>query len=270
MSTLDRPEEHRALSFVLAVLMHGLIAAMLFFGMQWHTKPAAPTVVELWAGELEASPHPEPVVKPTPPAPQRAVEPEPMSTKQPDIVEERPKPIKGPDKPKPEPKPEPEKKPELAKPQEQKKPEPKVQPNKTLAKIESGQGKLESGKAGRLTAPPADASVALNALEKRQQAAEAGAAAKAFEQYMELVRNKIRRNMSYPDDGTNNPEAEFEVRLLPDMSVLDAKLIRSSGNPSFDDAALRAILRSAQYPPLLPGVEFRTLRQHKLKYRLKP
>ncbi|MGQ5522257.1 TonB family protein [Chitinimonas sp. PSY-7] len=268
MSHTDRLEEHRALSFVLAVLMHGLIAAMLFFGLQWHTKPAAPTQVELWAGELEASPKPETEVRPTPPTPRHVNEPETQHTKRPDIAEEKPKPVKQPEKLKPEPKPEPVKKVEPPKQPEQKKPEP--QPSKTSPKTESGQGKLESDKAGKLKAPPIDASAALNALEKRQQAAEASAAAKAFEQYMELVRNKIRRNMSYPDDGAGNPEAEFEVRLLPDMTVLDAKLIRSSGSAAFDEAALRAILRAAQYPPLPAEVEFRTLRQHKLKYRLKP
>lgn len=260
MSMPSRREEHRALSFVLAVAMHGLIAAMLYIGMQWQTRPAAPVEVELWAGQLEASLPSEPSSKPIKPVvvpPKAEPEPEPMPTppSKPDIVEEKSKTKPQAEKPKPAPKPEPAKKPEVA-------------PGKLLAQIEAGQARQESKTAGKLNSKPLDASVALNALEKRQQAAEASAAAEEFKAYLALVRNKIRRNMTYPDDGASNPEAEFEVRLLPDMSVLEAKLLRSSGNAAFDEAARRAILRAGEYPPLPSGVEFRTLRQHKLKFRL--
>lgn len=268
MRTAVRREEHRALSFLLAVLMHGLIAAMLYFGVQWQTKPAAPVEVELWAGELQASPRPAVIAKPVPqpPTPAKAVPP-PERPQRPDIAEEQPKPEKRPEKPKPVAKPEPVKKAEPL-PSLAKQPETKPQTAKPVVKSETGPGKLASDKAGKLTTPALDASVALNALEKRQQAAEASAAAEAFEAYLAIVRNKIRRNMTYPEDGPGNPEAEFDVRLLPDMSVLDVKLKRSSGNTAFDEAVHRAILRAGQYPPLPPGVDFGTLRKHTLKYRL--
>lgn len=286
MKPVSRRDEQRALSFALAVAMHGLIAAMLYFGMQWQTKPALPVEVELWAGELAAAQAP---AQPEPPRPEAAasapavVAPEPVAPARPDIEEEAPKPLKQPkpekrpEAPRPEPrKPQdkvekPERKPaEAAKPEAkpQKADKPKPEANSQPPKAAVGEGKQANDKAGKLSSAPLDASVALDALEKRQRAAEANAAAKAFEAYLAAVRNKIRRNMTYPEDGSGNPEAEFSVRLLPDMSVLDVRLIRSSGNPAFDDAVQRAILRAGEYPPLPGGIDFSTLRQHKLKYRL--
>ncbi|GLR12280.1 hypothetical protein GCM10007907_10700 [Chitinimonas prasina] len=254
MSRSDPREEHRALSFVLAVTMHGVIAALLYFGVQWQTQPAAPVEVELWAGAQEAVR--EPQTKPQPKPREAAPEPEPEPTPaKPDIQLEPAKPRKKPEKPKPEPKPEP--------------PKPVVEPRKVEPKPEKKPNKVLQELAGKLDKPPVDASVSLNALAARQQAAEAGAKASAMEAYYARVRNLIRRNMNYPDDQAGNPEAEFSVTLLPDMSVLSAELSKSSGNAAFDEAAKRAILRTSQYPTLPAGVDFSSLRKHKLKFRLR-
>jgi colicin import membrane protein len=268
MDTVPR-EEHRALSLLLAVLMHGLIAALLYFGVQWHTQKAAPMEVELWTGALAPAPAPAPEAKPTPaPTPKVEEAPEPPPPPKADIVEERPKP--KPVKPKPpEKKPEPVKKPEPKKPEPPKKVEaPKEKPKPP--KAEAGTGKLPSDKLGKLEKPPLDATVSLAALAARAQAAEASANAKEFDAYLALVRNQIRRNMTYPDDGQSNPEAVFEVTLLPDRTVLEAglKLLKSSGMPAFDEAVRRAILRTGQYPTPPAGVDIRSLRKHTLKYRL--
>lgn len=260
-------EEHRALSLGLAVTMHGLIAGLLYFGVQWQTRPAAPMQVELWAGAMEASPAPEPepkpVVKPTPP-PEPEPAPEPTPVVKPDIQVEQPKPVKKIEVKKPEPKPEP-KKPEPPKKVEPKKPEPT--PAKQT-KVEPGKNKTLSEIAGKLEKPPLDASVSLAALATRQQAAEAAGKASVMEAYYAKVRNMIRRNMNYPEDAAGNPQAEFSVTLLPDMSVLNVELKKSSGVAAFDDAAKRAIQKT-QYPPLPPDVSLSAIRQHTLKYRLR-
>lgn len=253
-------EEHRALSLLLAVAMHGLIAALLFFGVQWQTHKAAPVEVELWAGTLAAQAPAEPVPPPVQvEAPRSAVIPDAPEPPKPDIVLEKPKPIKAPPKvlPKPEPK--------LPLPK-------KVEPPPKLAakptKAEAGMGKLASSSNGKLIAPPLDASVALAALAARQQAAEAAGKAGVVDAYMARVRNQIRRNMIYPDDAPGNPQAEFAVTLLPDMTILSVELKKSSGNPAFDEAAKRAILGTRQYPALLPGMVFKDYRSHTLKYAL--
>lgn len=270
MSHTAPREEHRALSFVMAVLMHGLIAALLYFGVQWHTQKAAPMEVELWTGALAPAPAPVHQAKPVPPPPKPKVEepPEPPPQTKPDIAEERPKPV--PPKPKaPEKKPEPIKKPEPKKPEPPKKAEPeKTKPQPPKAEV--GKGKLASDKLGKLEKPPLDATVSLAALAARAQAAEASANAKQFDAYLSLVRNQIRRNMTYPDDGNGNPEAVFEVTLLPDRTILEAglKLVKSSGIPAYDEAARRAIIRTGQYPAPPAGVDIRSLRKHKLSFKL--
>ncbi|QNM96558.1 energy transducer TonB [Chitinimonas koreensis] len=267
-------EEHRGLSLFLALGMHLLIGVLLYFGVQWQTRPAAPVEVELWAGALEPAPAPEPeAVKPPPPR-EPEVEPEPELAPpqlEPEIEEERPKPVK-PEKPKPTPKPEPKPTPRPEPPKKvepTRKPEPKPTPVKQPAKAEVGQGKQASDKAGKLERPPLDASASLAALAARQQAAEAAANAKAFEAYLGLVRNKIRRNMTYPDDGADNPSVQIRVTLLPDMSILRAEVVRPSANAAFDQAVEKAVMRTGQYPPLPPGVDFGSIRQNTFTYRLR-
>ncbi|MFC4160801.1 energy transducer TonB [Chitinimonas lacunae] len=269
-------EERRGLSLVLTVLMHLAIGGLLYFGVQWQTKPPEPVEVELWSGAPE--PAPRPVKTPPPPKP-RPVEPreEPREAPEPpkpprkaDIEEAPPKKTPKPVEKKPEPKP-----PELKPPPkpEPKKPEPKKE-IKPAPKppLEEAEGETPRDKPGRLKAAPADASASLSALAARQEAAEAGERAsaykKALDSYLGQVRNKVRRNMTYPDDGPGNPEAEFEVVLLPDMTILEVTLRRSSGNSGFDEAVKRALLRTAEYPALPGGIDFRMLRRHTLKYRL--
>ena len=277
-------EERRALSLVLAIGMHSLIAALLFFGVQWHTHPAAPMEVEMWVGAVEPAPAPPTVVKPqpvTPPKPVVEEKPEPPPVAKPDIVEPQKQPQKKPPEKKPEPKkPEPVKEPPKPVPppkpvEPPKKQEPVKKPStladiaKEPAKAEVGKGKHASDKQGKLEKPPIDASVSLNAIATRLQAADAAGKAGAMDAYYGRVRNMIRHNMNYPDDAAGNPEAIFTVTLLPDMTVLDVKLQKSSGVPAFDEAVKRAILKTKQYPPMPAGVDFGTIRQHNLKYKLR-
>ena len=277
-------EERRALSLFLAIGMHSLIAALLFFGLQWHTHSAAPMEVEMWVGAVEPSPAPPTVVKPqpvTPPKPVVEEKPEPPPVAKPDIVEPKKQPQKKPPEKKPEPKkPEPVKEPpKPVTPPKPVEPPKKQEPPKKISsladiakdvtKTEVGKGKHASDKQGKLDKPPIDATVSLNAIAARLQAADAAGKASAMDAYYGRVRNLIRHNMNYPDDAAGNPEAVFTVTLLPDMSVLDATLKKSSGVPAFDEAVKRAILKTRQYPTLPAGVDFGVIRQHTLKYRLR-
>jgi colicin import membrane protein len=59
---------------------------------------------------------------------------------------------------------------------------------------------------------------------------------------------RIRPNILYPDTIVGNPRAEVEVRTSPDGSIIGKRLVRSSGNPAWDDAVLRAIDRTQSLP----------------------
>ena len=64
------------------------------------------------------------------------------------------------------------------------------------------------------------------------------------------VSSHIRANTIFqiPPDLRGNPKAEFSVSVLPDGAIANLKLIRSSGVPSWDQAAERAIRRSDPLP----------------------
>lgn len=279
-------EEKKGLSFVLAVLMHSLIVAFLFFGVQWQTKAPPPVEAELWqAGALEPE-APAPIAKPV----VRAAKPKPV-VHEPEPVEETPPPKVKPEiaieKPRPQPKPVEKKKPEPPKP-EPKKPEPKPEPvkkpepeKKVEKKVEpkpekkpestflNALGKKYSEQEGKLKTAPVNPTADLKSFAERNQAAEAGKKGDALKGYADLVRNKIRSKMTYPGEDSENLAVVISVKLLPDMTIFDAEVLKPSGNTAFDNAALRAVKELQQYPPLPKGIDFEQVRKNTFTYKLK-
>ena len=68
--------------------------------------------------------------------------------------------------------------------------------------------------------------------------------------YVARLSSLIRSNTIYqvPADLTGNPKAVFLVSVAPDCSITSVKLRRSSGVPSWDEAAERGIRRSDPLP----------------------
>jgi colicin import membrane protein len=68
--------------------------------------------------------------------------------------------------------------------------------------------------------------------------------------YSARVASTIRGNTTFatPIDLNGNPRAVFIVTLSPDCSIMSVRLKRSSGLPSWDQAAERAIARSDPFP----------------------
>jgi colicin import membrane protein len=96
----------------------------------------------------------------------------------------------------------------------------------------------------------------------RQQAA---ARDKALLTWTEKIRGKIRGNIILPQDIPGNPEAIFDVTLLPSGEVLDIRKRKSSGHAGYDDAVERAIMKSSPLP--LPDDRSLFQRQLELKFR---
>ena len=84
--------------------------------------------------------------------------------------------------------------------------------------------------------------------------------------YENAIRTKVRGNLVRPPGLEGNPEAVFMVDQLPDGTVMNVRLTRSSGIPSLDEAIERAIRRSSPLP--LPGAQ--ELFQRTLELRFKP
>jgi colicin import membrane protein len=66
--------------------------------------------------------------------------------------------------------------------------------------------------------------------------------------YAGRVAARIRPNVVFADVAPGNPRAEVEVRMQPDGTISSRKLVKSSGNPDWDEAVLRAIDRTATLP----------------------
>ncbi|MBL8287927.1 MAG: TonB C-terminal domain-containing protein [Rubrivivax sp.] len=71
--------------------------------------------------------------------------------------------------------------------------------------------------------------------------------------YVARLAALIRSNSVYAGDIGNNNAAEVEVRTGSGGTILSRRLVKSSGNPAWDDAVLRAIDRTARLPPDTDG-----------------
>lgn len=71
--------------------------------------------------------------------------------------------------------------------------------------------------------------------------------------YGNRVRERIRPNIRYSEEFPRKLLAEIEVRALADGTITSRRLLKSSGNAAWDDAALRAIDRTGSLPRDVDG-----------------
>lgn len=259
MPIAERKEPGRKRAIALAVLVHLIFAAVLVFGVNWQTKEASPVMAELWnslpapkpALEPEAEPAPRPVPKPQPkPVPK----PEPrMELKMESRMELKPVKadieIKEKDKEK-------KRKEEERKKAEAEKKLKELALKEQHAMLEAEQAALSKQRAAAEAA-------------RQQAAAQAAVAAQArlMNDAIGRISSHIRRFVVMPPDVAGNPQAEFEVSLIPTGEVLNVKLSHSSGNPAYDNAVERAIRKASPLPlPTDPALVGR-FRELKLKFR---
>jgi len=212
---------------LLAVAVHAVFFALLYFGFSWQTQPARTISVEMWQSlpEVEVAPPAAPKIA-------EAIQPvQPVQTKQPV---------------------QPEKliKPDIALPD--KKDKKKVE-TKTIQQIKEEQKQEKAELRERIATEQAAQQAAQAARESAEQAARDKAVQDAavdamVNEYKAKIISKVRRNIVKPPDVRDDARAEFRVTLLPDGSVLPPVLIKSSGNAAYDNAVERAILKSQPLP----------------------
>lgn len=254
MPPAERKEPGRKWAIALAVTVHLIFAAVLVFGVNWQTKEASPVMAELWNSLPAPAQKPAPKPEPEPdPAPQPEPKPQPKPVPKPEPKLEQPKPIKA-DIELKDKKKEQEKK---LKEEEKKKAETEKKLKEQALKEQQAQLKADEIESSKQRAAAEAA---------RQQAAQV-AAQRQMNDAIGRISSHIRRFVVMPPDIVGNPQAEFEVSLIPTGEVLNVKLSRSSGNPAYDNAVERAIRKASPLPlptdPSLVG-KFREL---KLKFR---
>ncbi|MES2401561.1 MAG: cell envelope integrity protein TolA [Pseudomonadota bacterium] len=67
------------------------------------------------------------------------------------------------------------------------------------------------------------------------------------------VRAKVKPNIVFTEDAVGNPTAEVEVRTTPDGTIISQRLVKPSGNAAWDDAVIKAIIRTSSMPRDVDG-----------------
>ena len=85
--------------------------------------------------------------------------------------------------------------------------------------------------------------------QHRQAAAAAAARAQsAIARYKALIRQKVEQNWVRPPDSRRGMQCVVKVRLVPGGDVLEADVVRSSGDAVFDRSVVNAVYRASPLP----------------------
>ena len=103
----------------------------------------------------------------------------------------------------------------------------------------------------------------LLAEQARLTAQRQSAMQRIISEYVLYIQEKVQRNWARPLDSHDGLSCTVEVRLLPSGDVIDANVVRGSGNPAFDRSVQAAVFKASPLPvPSDPEVmeQFRSLR----------
>lgn len=258
-------------SFGLALLVHALLIAALTWGLNWkRSNPDIAFEAELWSSTpqeaaprvVEAPPPPPPPPAVTPPQPQVAP---PPSTPDAEIALEQEKKRKLAQQKEAEAQKQAKLKAEQAKKDKELKAKEELAKRKAAEEARKAEARKQDAK-DDAKQKQADAAVA----RQRQEAlnrmmglagATGGPDARGSAQksggpsasYGGKVRAKVKPNVVFTDDVVGNPTAEVEVRTAPDGTILSQRLVKSSGNKAWDDAVIKAIIRTGTMPRDVDG-----------------
>ena len=135
------------------------------------------------------------------------------------------------------------------------------------AKEKAAREKAAQEKAAQEKAAQAKAAAEQAARDKAaaEQAAARGQRVATYESY---VRDRIAGNWNRPPSARRDMQVELQVRLVPTGQVMGVAVIRSSGDPAFDQSAVNAVQQVGRFErlqelsrqdPLLFEQNFRTL-----------
>lgn len=284
----DTVKPGRLPAAILAVLVHLLFIGFLIFSVNWRSHPPPPVMADLW----EALPPPpvKPVVKPQPkPKPEPVVEPQPPQPR-PDIAlkekkrkerlereqqaqlaqqklaeaQQRKQELLQQQKQQAQQR----KLAEQEKQQQEKQQQQEVKRKQDdLKRKQEALRKLNEQQARDLMNK--ELANETSRLQHAQKASQLGAEqAKMEATYKERIRSKIASMLNLPENMVGNPKAVFAVTVLPSGEVGSVKLISSSGQPAYDTAVERAILKAVPLP--LPPDKTVAARFHDLTLPIQP
>lgn len=283
--SLALPREDLAAG-ILAAAVHVFFVLLLVFGVSWQIQEPQPIMAEIWQALPDPLTVPAPVPEPSPPLPEPKPEPAP-EPKAADIALEKKKQAELLKKQKlEEARAKEQENRELKKKQQQdlkaqalleKRQQEEDKRRREEAKrveleLEQEAAQQEADEQKRaLQKKQADAkrrealrqeeedlqrqmmeeSLAAEANQAKLRAAavqRVGEIQKIVELYKAKISDKVRSNTRLPENLAGNPEAEFEVNVLPTGEITKVKLLKSSGNAAYDKEVQRGIEKSSPLP----------------------
>lgn len=233
-----RHEPYRLPAGVLALAVHGVFFALLYFGFSWQVMPLEMMNVELW----QSLPETVEVPVETPKVEEVVPPPQPEKIEQPEIV--------MPDNKKVEAK------------RVEKKPV-----NKKAAAKTAGQKSVELKSVEQKPVEQNQDALIAEQQAERVRAEQAAAKGRVVNEYKAKIQNKITINIVMPPGVPDDALAVFRVTLLPGGAVLSAVMKKSSGNAAYDNAVERAILKSDPLPLPPDPALFKDFRILELKFQ---
>lgn len=282
MMRSDTATPGRLPAALLAVLLHALFIGFLVFSVDWKSQPPPPVMADLWEAMPPAAkvqpvpkpePEPEPVAKPPPAAPEPDIalqekkrqerERQTQLAEQKHIEEVRRA----------------KEKQQLEKQQLEK----RAAEQRKLAEQEKQQAakrkqdELKRKQEALRKLNQQQMREAMNnelARETTQLRQAAQASQLASEQarmeadYQDRIRSKIASMLILPENLAGNPKAIFVVTVLPSGEVAQVRLVGTSGQPAYDTAVERAILKAVPLP--LPPDKSVAARFRELRLSIQP
>lgn len=226
--------ERRTLTcFLLALLMHLLLGALLYYGVRWRNAVPTGVAAELWE-PVPAATEPEPVIKPAPTPP-------PVEEEDADIsLQEKQRKARQAERD--------------AEQQRQRESLARAEAARKEAQRKAMEAQRQASNAERQAELARLRAQAGGAGATANTGAGSGSSAKPSSGYAERVRQRVKPNIIFNEDVAGNPAAVVAVHMAPDGSLLSTRLARSSGNAGWDNAVLRAVQRSDPLPRDSNGV----------------
>ena len=251
-------KKQKTRSLIQALLLHLVLIVVVLLALQRNKSPdedAAGAVSVALVSAPETQPEPKQLRKA--PLPQREIinaEHADIDTAHKAQPKRKPSPLPSP-KPSPKPSPEPTRKPSPKPQQEQvpeKKPAPTAAPKeikKPLAKEQTDGAAMEAERKNALKRLMQQAGSGAGSGSARSGSG-SGSSYTPSESYKGRIAALLRRHTRFdPDTVEGNPMATIEIRMSADGTILGRpRLVRSSGNAAWDEAAVRAAIATAVIP----------------------
>jgi colicin import membrane protein len=276
MAPHDRPQRPRRprgkwTALVLAIVVNLVFLAVLIVSVSWQNRAPEPVTAELYAPPAKTV-----VTEPPPPPPPPKVEPPP----EPRVEPKPPPPVEQPDPRQAEialkAKAEALRKEKERVEQQRKEAEAKKQEEKRQADLRDRQQREVAAMRAQAereaqSRTQSERETQLRAQAERESRDRASQVAsdsrnRSQAEWIDKIRAKVKNNVIEPPDLPGNPEAIFDVVLLPTGEVIDVQLRKSSGVRAYDDAVSRAILKSSP----LPRPDRQEVFQRSLRLQVRP